>query len=118
MTRVAPNVDKLCSELAECDVVASVLMDPACTPSVLEILGPEDFFDERRRLIFSATVDVWKTAPKYELGMVFCELERTGNLEKAGGKTYLTRLVDNLVSSANAKYYAGIVRDRRRYRGK
>jgi len=97
---------------AERSVLGSMLIDNESIHRVVEALSAEAFYREAHRKIFSAVIDLYQRNEPADLVTVTTELKSKGWLEEAGGATYLSSLVDNIPSSANAAAYARIVREK------
>ncbi|MHC4618586.1 MAG: replicative DNA helicase [Planctomycetota bacterium] len=110
-------VDTLYSLEAEAAVIGSMIIDPPCIGKVLPILADERaFFKEEHRVIYSALVSLYISNKPVDAVTLRTKLKRGNQLKAAGGVEYLARILDSIPSSANAVYYAGIVREKHRYR--
>src|SRR6266700_111401 len=76
---------------AEADLLGSLLLHPAEGTAIQAVLQPEDFSEERHRLIYEALLTVLGTS---ELDMVHAVriLLSDHELERIGGEVYLTTL--------------------------
>lgn len=111
---MAPNLgtDSLPhSEDAERSVLGAVLLDNHLVHRVQEILRPDTFHSTRHRKIYGAVVTLSESGAPLDLVTVRSELERTGELEAAGGVAYLATLLDAVPRSANVEHYARIVKE-------
>jgi replicative DNA helicase len=80
-------------------------------------LTSADFMVQAHRLIFDAIMAVRANAPGGpDLRLVTHELERQGTLQRAGGISYVTALIDKLPDIQNVPTYAFYVREAARYR--
>ena len=104
-TNVMPN--NLDAEQA---LLACMLIDNEILPDVLEKLNEEDFYQESHQYILSAMKMNYNSHRPVDLVTLIDKLETEGNLEKAGGVSYLTSLTQNTPSSANYNHYFEIVR--------
>ncbi len=77
----------------------------ATVPIGLEKIKEGDFYRERHRKIYSAIEDLFNKASAVDLLTVTRQLEKNGNLEKAGGVPYLNEMIDSVPSSANLEFY-------------
>jgi replicative DNA helicase len=80
------------------------------------ITKTEMFFDKANKYIFDAIIELHIRKIPVEAVLLRTELKRQNKLEAAGGPEYICSILDSVPSSANALYYAGIVRDRYNYR--
>ena len=95
---------------AEQAVLGSILIDNSVFLKVQEQINAEDFYKESHRHIFRAIEDQVVQGEPIDLFTLPEQLRKTDRLEEAGGYSYLVSLVDDLVTSASAGYYARIVR--------
>jgi replicative DNA helicase len=110
-------LDKLWSLAGEGGVLGSMILDRDIVPKVLSILPDEKaFFEPKHQQIFVALLALYAEGKPTDAIMLRDELERRGQLAEVGGVDYIAKILDSVPSSANAEYYAGIVRDRADYR--
>ena len=110
--------DKLWSLEAEAAVLGSIIVDSDCFNRVLPILPDEEiFYNEQNQAIYAALLELFAANQPIDGVALRTQLKSKNQLEMVGGWDYLQQIVDTVPSSANAVYYAGVVRDRQRYRG-
>lgn len=98
---------------AEQSVLGSVLMNPDCIESVLNIVKPEFFYLPQHRAIFGAMVAMFTgSAGKIDPVLLADVLAKDGIYDVAGGRTYLVELSQMVPSTANVDAYARIVREK------
>src|SRR6059036_1204018 len=97
---------------AERSVLGAVLIDNQMLNRVLPILKPEDFYRESHRLIFEAMARMSMTTRAIDLVTLKDALDGSGDLEAAGGASYIAMLVDGVPKSMNAEHHARIVKDK------
>lgn len=90
-------------------VLGALMIDRDAYAVVCEILYPESFYEQRNQLIYEAIRSLSMAEKPVDILTVTNELERNGNIEKAGGPIYVTELAANVASSANIEYHARIV---------
>ena len=95
---------------AEKAVLGSVLLNPDCISTVLELLRGRDFFKNGHRKVFDSMVSLFNKGENLDLITITDELRNQGELDSAGGLGYVSTLTDATPTSANVTYYAGIVR--------
>ncbi|MFW2374172.1 MAG: replicative DNA helicase, partial [Gammaproteobacteria bacterium] len=71
-----------------------------------------DFYRKEHRLIFRSIANLEMAESPFDVVTLSEELEKTHELEAAGGLAYLGRLAKETPSAANIKAYADIVRER------
>jgi replicative DNA helicase len=100
---------------AETSVLGAILLSEQALDGVLidVRLTPEDFYRERHRLIFRAMIRLREKAePEPVDALTVCEeLQRSGELEEAGGTAYVHSLPSMVPAAGNVRHYARIVKD-------
>ncbi len=107
---------KLWSKEAEAAVLGSMIIDSKCIAKILPVLSGESFFDDQNKIIYTALINLYTANAPIDPVVLRTELKSQNQLEAVGGVEYLSDILDSVPSSANAEYYAGIVRERERYR--
>ncbi len=97
---------------SEMAVLGSIMMSPDSLNEVLDIIIPEAFYSARHRLIFGAILKLFSDGKPIDLISVSEFLKANKNLDQAGGRIYLSELLESVPSSANVSYYANIVRSK------
>jgi replicative DNA helicase len=97
---------------AEAGVIGSVLVEPAVMNDVADVLTAEDFYRDAHQAVWRAMLELWGEGLPCDAVMVCERLTRHGTLAAAGGAEALALMVADTPSSANARYYADIVRER------
>ncbi len=90
-------------------VVGAVLINPEVYYDVAQFLQADDFYIHRHRWIWEAFTGLHEQRIPIDLLTLTEELERKGQLEEIGGRSFLTTLVNQVPSSLNAAAYAHIV---------
>lgn len=97
---------------AERAVLGAVLLDPAALLQVLDKLRPEEFYLESHQLIFEGCIALHERGQAADLLTLTNHLREEGQLERVGGASYLSSLVDTVPDVANVVHYAEIVHDK------
>ena len=94
-------------------LIASLLMDNEAFEIISEErLTNKDFYDEKNKNIFTAIEKLNSQGRPVDLITVTEMLRSLGLLEKSGGAEYVSMLPDKTPTSANAKYYAEIIKSK------
>ncbi|MGH7565406.1 MAG: replicative DNA helicase, partial [Gemmatimonadota bacterium] len=104
--RIPPHSDE-----AEISVLGGMLIEETAADYAMEKLVDDDFYHPSHRLIFEAVQRLRDQGHAPDALAVREELQRHGNLEKAGGSEYLARIVEIVPTAANIAYHAKIVLD-------
>jgi replicative DNA helicase len=94
---------------AEKAIIGAILLDPDTLLIASDMLKPEDFYHERNRLIYIALLDLYDLGEGIELMTLYERLRSKGDLEKAGGVSYLSECATSIPTSANIHYHCKIV---------
>lgn len=97
---------------AERAVLGAMLMSKEAIAAAVETVRGADFYQPRHELIFDTMIDLYGRGDPCDVVTTAAELERRGELERSGGKTYLIDLLGAVTVTANASYYAQIVADK------
>ena len=95
---------------AEMALLGCLLMDNDIVSDVIEKLKEEDFYQESHKFIFQAMHAVFSARKPVDIVTVSDKLDGEGNLNKAGGLSYLTELAEITPSAANYRSYFDIVK--------
>ena len=69
----------------------------------------DDFYSENHKEIYSTIVELFDKGKPIDLITVMDHLGTRGTLELVGGREYITNIVANVPTTANARYYAEII---------
>src|SRR5262249_796667 len=97
---------------AEKSVLGSILLDNDVLHEIIPILAITDFYRDSHQLIYEAIRDLHDPGHGVDAVTVREELIRRDQFQKIGGDETLREIVDFVPHAANAKYYAGIVREK------
>lgn len=97
---------------AEMAVLGSVLIDNSTYPVITEHLTEEAFYKQAHQKIFRAMVQLSQKNEAIDVLTLSEELKRMGAFQAIGGPAYLTQIMDNVHTAANAEHYVRVVFDR------
>ncbi len=97
---------------AEQSVLGGLMLDNNTWDVVSEILLEDHFYRPSHRMMFRTMQKLVDAGSPLDVITLQEELDRTGELEQAGGLEYLVTLARNTPSASNIRAYAEIVRDR------
>lgn len=98
---------------AEESVLGSILLDwERSLGAVMELLGAQDFYRENHRQVYEAALDLYQADEPIDLVTLGNRLQEKGVLERVGGRAFLARIQETVPTTANAEYYARIVREK------
>lgn len=97
---------------AERSVLGAILLDNLAYPVARESLRKDDFFLDQHRRIFERIGELADFDEPIDLVTLSELLDRRGELEAAGGPSYLTQLMDGLPRATNVEHYVRIVKEK------
>ena len=97
---------------AEQAVLAAMLMDADAVMRATEIVDDTMFYQEGHRRIFRAMSALTERGAVIDPLTLGDELERRGDLAGAGGKDYISFLLDAVPTASNTEYHAAIVKEK------
>ena len=95
---------------AEQSVLGSLLLDREAIIKIADLITADDFYDDRHRIIYNGVARLYDERASIDILTVSNKLEEGHSLEKIGGISYLTTLVNSVPSAAHVVHYANIVR--------
>ncbi|MEY6432091.1 replicative DNA helicase [Thioalkalicoccus limnaeus] len=96
---------------AEQSLLGGLMLDNATWERVADAVLEQDFYRREHRLIFRAITRLAEADQPFDVVTLAENLERSDELDDAGGLPYLGTLVKDTPSAANIKAYARIVRE-------
>ncbi len=97
---------------AEQSVLGAMLLSKEAIGEVTEVLKGRDFYRLAHEFIFEAIMSQYGRGEPADAITVADALGKAGQLGQVGGHIYLHELVSSVSVTANATYYAEIVRDK------
>ncbi|MCJ7544136.1 MAG: replicative DNA helicase [Phycisphaerae bacterium] len=97
---------------AEAAVLGSMILHAPCIDLLVQVTRAEHFYRPAHQAIYQVLVEMRQAGTPIDLVLVRDELDRRRQLEAIGGVEYLVALAEGVPSSANAQYYAQIVRNK------
>jgi replicative DNA helicase len=101
---------------AERSVLGACLLDSTAAAAVAGLLKPQDFYVRKHEIVFAAILAAYETKQATDPILVGEELRRQGRLDEAGGHDELLDLLEAVVTGADVRYHAEIVREHARRR--
>ena len=94
---------------AEQSLLGSLLIDKDAIIRIADIVGPEDFYHDKHKMIFEAILDLFRKREPIDLLTLSNRLIDKDQLETIGGRTYLVSLSNAVPTSSHVVNYAEIV---------
>jgi replicative DNA helicase len=99
-------------EGAEQSVLGAMMLSKDAIADVVEVIRGNDFYRPAHELIYDVILDLYGRGEPVDAITVSAELTRSGDLARVGGGVYIHTLVASVPVTANAGYYAEIVREK------
>jgi len=90
-------------------LLGSIMLRPEALVEIMDILRPEAFYADKHKTIFEAMVHLYEKREPIDLLTLSSKLKESVDLDRIGGMSYLTEIVNTVPSSSNAEHYATIV---------
>ena len=97
---------------AEQSVLGGMLLSKDAIADVVEEIQPNDFYKPAHQAVYDVILDLYARGEPADAVTVAAELDRRGDLRRAGGAPYLHTLISTVPTAANAGYYAQIVSEK------
>ncbi len=97
---------------AERSVLGSCMLDASVIDDVTELVKHTDFYRSTHEEVFQAIVSIHGFGLPVDCISVSDHLKRVGRFYAIGGNDLLTEIIEQVPHAANARYYAGIVREK------
>lgn len=90
-------------------LLGSIMLRPEALPEIMDILSPEAFYSDKHKTIFVVMMKLYEKREPIDILTLSSKLKENGDIDRIGGMSYLTEIVNSVPSSSNAEHYAGIV---------
>ena len=97
---------------AEASLLGSLLIDGEALTKIGDMIQPEDFFEQKHKVIFTAMRALYDKRSPIDLLTLSEQLKSNGRLDVIGGAGYLTELTNFVPTAAHVEQYAQIVADK------
>ena len=94
---------------AETSLLGSLLIDKEAIIKIADIVTPEDFYDNRNAIVFSAIIDLYEKRQPLDLVTLTNKLRDVEELERVGGSAMVAELTSVVPTAAHVVEYAKIV---------
>lgn len=94
---------------AEQALLGSVCLRPEAIHEINDIVREDDFYSDKHRTIWRAMVDLMSKGEPIDLLSLSARLKDRGELDRVGGGSYISELIQLVPSASNIRHYAQIV---------
>ncbi len=95
---------------AEQSILGSILIEKDAILKIADLVAPEDFYRDVHGMIFAAMLELYSKREPIDMLSLGNRLSEKGQLELAGGRTYLIELTSIVPTAAHVVNYAEIIR--------
>lgn len=90
-------------------LLGATLLKPDVMHDLSVSIFPESFYAEKHRAIFEAIFQLFTKGDPIDIVSVANKLKSNGNLERVGGASYISELIERVPAAGNAHYYGTVV---------
>jgi replicative DNA helicase len=114
VSHLATSIDRIPPHNLEAEraVIGSILVDREIMGTVGEIIKPKDFYAHVHETIYTALFELFDRGEPLDKITVAELLRQRDALERVGGLSYISALMDTVQTAGSAQYYAKIVREK------
>lgn len=94
---------------AEKALLGAIMLRPEAMHDISTVIFPESFYAEKHREIYRAILGIFSKGNPIDLLSVTHALTEKAQLDRVGGASYVTELIEGVPAAGNANYYASIV---------
>lgn len=94
---------------AEQALLGSICLRPEAIHEINDVVREDDFYSDKHRVIWRAMMDLMGKGEPIDLLSLSSRLKDRDELDRVGGASYLSELVQLVPSASNIGHYAGIV---------
>lgn len=105
--RVMPHDDE-----AESSVIGAMLIDNEAIMVASELIKGEDFYQKQLGIVYNTMVELYSEGKPVEPVILHASLREKGMPEEVCGLEHILQWMNQTLTSANIKYYAGIVSEK------
>lgn len=98
---------------AEESVLGALMIDKNAIIKVADVLEPADFYKPSNGLVYKAILTLYEKSDPIDLLTITNQLKEEKTLDKIGGSTYLTKLIDGVPTASHINHYAKLVKEKR-----
>ena len=94
---------------AERALLGAIMLRPDVLHDVSVTVYPDSFFAERHRLIYQGITEIFSQGNPVDMVTLTSRMKEAGTLDRCGGASYITELIETVPAAGNALYYAQLV---------
>ncbi len=100
-------------EEAEVSVLGSIMLDKDAMLKVVDIISAADFYNPAHQKIYEVALELFAKGEPIDALTVTSRLKGKKLLQKIGGASYVTEIIERVPTSAHVAHYANIVKEKK-----
>ncbi len=97
---------------AEKALLGAIILKPEVLHDILVEIYPDSFYADKHRVIFEAISDIFSKGDPIDTVSIITKLKDLKQLDRVGGASYITELMETVPAAGNATYYASQVQNK------
>lgn len=93
-------------------VLGAMMLEKNAVTDTIDILKPSSFYDPKHQYIYNAVRELFGSSSPIDLLTVVNKLKENGELEAAGGVTYISQLTSRIASTAHIEFHARVIAEK------
>lgn len=93
-------------------VLGAMMLEKNAVTDTIDILSRESFYDPKHQYIFGVIKELFGTSRPIDILTVTDQLKKNGELEAAGGASYVSQLTNRIASTAHVEYHARVISEK------
>lgn len=93
-------------------VLGAMMLEKNAVTDTIDILKPSSFYDPKHQYIYNAIRELFGGSSPIDLLTVINKLKQKGELEAAGGVTYVSQLTSRVASTAHIEFHARVIAEK------
>jgi replicative DNA helicase len=102
---------------AECALIGALILKSEAMHDVSVTVYPESFYADKHKEIYRAILETFMKGDPIDILSITTRLKNKDLLDRIGGASYITELVETVPAATNALYYAELVQNKSILRG-
>lgn len=94
---------------AEMSVLGSLMLDKDAIIKIADLVHPDNFYKDANRIVYETMIELYEDREPIDVLSLSNKLDEKKQLEKIGGASYLTELVNAVPTASNVVHYAKVV---------
>lgn len=102
---------------AERALLGAIMLKSECMYDITDTVSVDSFYVDKHRVLYQAMRDLFSKGEPIDVLSVSSRLKANKDIDRIGGNSYLTELVNTVPATANAHYYGDLVQRASTLRG-